>query len=180
MPWIERLFDRLSGFYGSKFGEMWRGCDIESVKQTWAEALAGYTPEEIRAGLDACLSRIFPPTLPEFRMLCRKPIDFEATFYEACEQLQKRESNQDKWSHPSVYWAAVSIGNFDMRNSTWGHIRERWIRALNIELDKGQWPDVPERLEALPAPGKTFTNPEVAKARLEAIKKQFPVKIVKP
>lgn len=171
MPWIERLFDRLSGFYGSKFGEMWRGCDIGSVKQTWAEALAGYSPEEIKAGLEACMSRVFPPTLPEFRMLCRQPVNFESTFREACEQLFKRQSGEDRWSHPAVYWAAIAIGNFDMRNSTWGHIKDRWTRTLRAELDKGEWPEIPQRRDALPKPGQATTPRAVGLSHIAEIKR---------
>lgn len=178
--WIERLFDRLSGFYGSKFGDLWRGCDIDSVKRTWAEALAGYSPEEIKHGLEACLSRVFPPTLPEFLMLCRQPIDFEASFCEACEQLRQRENGNDKWSHPAIYWAAVTVGHFDMRNATWGGIKARWTAVLQAELDKREWPEIPPRREALPAPGKSSVPQEEAQRRIAEIQKMLARKLTTP
>lgn len=71
--WIERLFNRLSALYGSKFADLWRGTDLENVKRTWAEKLGGFAdrPEIIRYALDACDDRPWPPTLPEFIGLCR-------------------------------------------------------------------------------------------------------------
>lgn len=71
--WIERLFNRLSAMYGSKFADLWRGTDLENVKRTWAEKLGGFVdrPDIIRYALDACDDRPWPPTLPEFIGLCR-------------------------------------------------------------------------------------------------------------
>lgn len=44
---------------------------------TWAIGLAGFSAEEIGNGLRACVQRAdgWPPTLPEFRALCRPPKD---------------------------------------------------------------------------------------------------------
>lgn len=71
--WIERLFERLAALYGSKFADMWRGVDLESVKRTWAEKLGGFAerPEIIKHALDACDDKPWPPTLPEFIGMCR-------------------------------------------------------------------------------------------------------------
>ncbi len=71
--WIERLFGRLEGLYGAKFHDAWRGTDTENVKRTWAEKLGGFAgrPEALKAALDACDDKPWPPTLPEFIGLCR-------------------------------------------------------------------------------------------------------------
>lgn len=39
---------------------------------TWAKGLAGITPQQLAAGLEACIVRAdpWPPTLPEFRAMC--------------------------------------------------------------------------------------------------------------
>ena len=42
--WIERVFERLSALYGSKFADLWRGCDIEGVKSRLGEEADGYSP----------------------------------------------------------------------------------------------------------------------------------------
>lgn len=177
MAWIERIFGKLSGIYGSKFADLWRGCDIERVKRTWAEALAGYSPDEIRRGIDACMTRVFPPTLPEFLMLCRPPIDYEAAYYEAVEQLQKRDAGADRWSHPAIYWAATRIGSFDLRNSTWGGIKARWISALQAEMANGEWPAVPPHRKALPAHGDVSVPKEEARRRIAEIQKMLAMKM---
>lgn len=72
-PWVNRLFERMSGLYGVKFADAWRGCDLENVKAVWAAKLAGFyeMPGCLKAALDACDDRPWPPTLPEFLGLCR-------------------------------------------------------------------------------------------------------------
>jgi len=71
--WIDRLFARLEGLYGAKFLDMWRESDLRNVKATWAEKLAGFAdkPEALKAAIDACDEKHWPPTLPEFLVLCR-------------------------------------------------------------------------------------------------------------
>ncbi len=71
--WIDRIFSRLSGIYGSKFVSQWAGCDIENVRNVWAEELAGFRdlPEAIGYALKN-LDPVFPPSALEFRALCRK------------------------------------------------------------------------------------------------------------
>ncbi len=167
--WIERLFSRLVGFYGSKFADLWKGTDLAMVKQVWAETLAGYTPEEIKRGIDACLSRPFPPTLPEFLMLCRPPLNYEAAHTEAVEQMRKREFGEDVWTSPAVYWAAARIGN-DIRAQAYEQIKGRWHAELDkaiADVKAGRLPgEVPKKAVALPAPGETTPPPEKVKEML--------------
>lgn len=72
--WITRLFKRIEALYGSKFLDMWRGTDMENMKATWAEKLGGFAdqPDALRGALEALDSRPWPPTLPEFIILCRE------------------------------------------------------------------------------------------------------------
>ena len=71
--WISRIFEELSGLYGSKFTAMWRETDLTNVKRVWAKRLAGFSdkPDAIRSALDSCDARGFPPTCPEFLSDCR-------------------------------------------------------------------------------------------------------------
>lgn len=73
IAWIDRIFNHLSGLYGSKFTDMWRETDIAEVKLLWAEKLAGFKgrPEAIKSAMDALDDKPWPPTLPEFLHLCR-------------------------------------------------------------------------------------------------------------
>lgn len=83
--WVDRIFDRMQGLYGSLWVERWRNGDMVQVagrqmdagllnaKAVWSEELAGFAsrPDCIKAALDACKSRSLPPTLPEFAQGCR-------------------------------------------------------------------------------------------------------------
>ena len=113
-PWIERLFARFEAMYGARFADAWKGCSIAHVKAVWAEDLGGFSRDELAAGIAGCRSRDWPPTLPEFMKLCRPPIDHQAALLEAIEQMARRESGRDRWSHPAIYWAAVKIGSYDL------------------------------------------------------------------
>lgn len=171
-PWVERLFARLSGFYGSKFSDMWGG-DPATAKAVWAEELADYSAEEIGRGLAACRSRPWPPTLPEFLLLCRPGLDYERAFLEAVEQMPRRAEGRDQWSSPTVYWAAAKIGN-DILSHGYKSIQARWQKAMDEageDIRMGRLPPhVPPRLEALPAPGQTYVSAEEARERLAEIK----------
>ena len=72
--WISRIFDHLSGLYGSRFADLWRGADPEIVRRMWAEKLSGFQdmPGAIKEALSALDSKPNPPTLPEFLELCRE------------------------------------------------------------------------------------------------------------
>ena len=167
--WIERLFERLSAFYGAKFLDMWRELDLHSVKAAWAEELAGYTAAELKCGLAQCKTSAWPPTLPEFMTWCRPTRDTKALWAEACEQMRIRLQGrgEDRWSHPRVYWAAVAIGAHDLNLLGWEQIRARWETALGQAKTDG----IPEYRAALPAPGKTQLNREEARARLAELRK---------
>jgi hypothetical protein len=173
MAWIERLFARLSAFYGSKFADLWRGCDLEAVKAVWANELAGYSRDELARGIAACRTRDWPPTLPEFMKACRPPLDYEHAFLEAVEQMRLREAGEDRWSTPAVFWAAVKLGS-DLSAYPYQSIKGRWKAAIDEAIDgirAGKLPaEVPKRRETLPAPGQCSVPPEVAKQRLAAIR----------
>lgn len=157
-PWIERLFMRFSAMYGAKFADAWRGCNIADVKAVWGEALGGYSREELSAGVAKCLQRDWPPTLPEFLKLCRPPIDYTAALLEAVEQMARRESNRDRWSHPAIFWAAAKIGAYDLSRKTVKELDQEWRKAFGDQLAAGQWAEIPARVHALPAPWQTHSR----------------------
>lgn len=71
--WVSRIFERLEGLYGARFHDLWKGTNPENVKATWAEKLAGFAgrPDALKAALDACDDKPWPPTLPDFLGFCR-------------------------------------------------------------------------------------------------------------
>lgn len=163
--WVDRLFARLSASYGARFSDMWGGVELAVVKAVWADDLADLTTAEVARGVAQCRLARFPPTLPEFLAMCRPGLDPEAAFAEAVQQMALRDQGRDAWSHPAIYWAAATVGGFELRNASWPAIRGRWGRLLAAELAKGEWPAVPPRQVALPAPGQVAADP----ARVEQI-----------
>lgn len=124
MPWVERIFSVMSASYGTLFADRWRGMNLGEVKAAWAAKLADLSPAELKRGIDALPG--FPPTLPEFALLCRpKPIP-EAAHAEACRLIGRL----DGWSDCSVFWAAREIGHHDLKAMRYQDIKGRWIDAL--------------------------------------------------
>jgi len=131
--------------------------------------LADLSRDELARGMAACRESKYPPTLPEFRSLCRPPVDFEAAFVEAVQQMRLRDTGEDHWSSPAVFWAAATIGSFDLRNATWGALEKRWKKVLQAELNKGEWQPIPARALALPAPTTTEEDRKAAGRVLAAV-----------
>lgn len=153
--WVERIFDQMWATFGQKFVQQWAGIDPEKLKAHWATKLAGFSTAELKRGVDALEKQKFCPTLPEFMELCRPPIDPLAAYYEAVQGVTARERGDiGEWSHPAIFWASVAIGAHDLKGSTYAAIKQRWENALQAEIDKGQWVDIPKPMIALPAPSK--------------------------
>jgi hypothetical protein len=171
--WIDRLFARLGAMYGSRFVAMWEGQDMAGVKSIWVEDLAEFTPSEITAGVNACKTREWPPTLPEFIRLCRPSTDYERAFYDAVNQMQRRESGSDHWPSAAIYWAAAGLGR-DLVSRPYVEIRARWAKAVDdaiAAIKSGELPDaVPARMVALPSPGATTPGKEAVAANLARLK----------
>ncbi len=164
--WVEKLLHKMLLSYGKKFTDQWGATSTDELVAHWGQELAGYQPIEIQRGLKALETRDWPPTLPEFKKLCRKPLDATAAYYEAVAGVQARANGEyGKWSHPAIYWAAMPL-SFDLREQSYSQVRARWESALNAQLDAGEWAEIPQPMVALPAPGKTKTSREEAAQRL--------------
>ncbi len=170
VAWAARIIARMKALYGAKFSDQWGALDPDEMAWAWAEELAGYSGEEIACGLQACRQRPFPPTLPEFLVLCRPPIDPQVAFHEAVHCLaQRHRGERGDWSHPAIFHAAVAVGAHDMLNATYGQLRTRWGRALSDQLARGTWDPIPDPQQALPAPRKTEASDREAERTLQAI-----------
>lgn len=169
---MDRLFNRLDGIYPHK----WRAAfaseqAIKNWRDAWADAFAedDLTLDEIKAGLSACRRTFaWPPSLPEFISLCRPGLEPSVAWNEAVKQIALRAEGRDKWSHPAIYWSAVAIGEFDLKNLTFITVKARWERILTANLKKELAP-VPPRMMALPMPGKTVTTQEAGREKIKAI-----------
>lgn len=158
--WVEKLFAKLTAIYGAKMKNQWDGVDLRLVKAEWGEALAGYDPKEIKAGLDACRQRDWPPILPEFLKMCRPALDYEVAYAEAVQMMRYRHSSlkperdRERWSHPAVFWAAAQLG-VDLTVNRYEHIKARWQAELDKAIKasrEGRLPPIPKPPELLAAP----------------------------
>ena len=166
--WVEKMLDEMLLSYGKKFIDQWQGVDTDKLVAHWARQMADFTGPEIRKGLDALDTREWPPSLPEFKKMCRTPIDPMVAYYEALTGLQARAKGASGlWSHPAVYWAAAGL-SFDLLNQTFSAIKVRWEKALADQLDKGTWEAIPAPMVALNAPDKSWTK-QAATETLKAI-----------
>lgn len=156
--WVRRIFERMEDRYGDLWAQRFGGIPVERMARTWAEDLGDLSGDEVARGVSACRDIKFPPTLPEFRALCRKPIDYESALLEAIEQMGRRASNADRWSHPAIYWAAVKIGAYDLSRMTTKELDGRWRKEFGEQLAIGTWAEIPPRREVLPAPGQTHSK----------------------
>lgn len=71
LPWVEKIFQKLTLTFGRDFLGRWEGVPIEEVKADWAHELRGLqqNPKAIAYGLEQCVSGK-PPTVQEFRAAC--------------------------------------------------------------------------------------------------------------
>jgi len=169
--WIEKLFERMAALYGSKFADMWRGTDPEQVKILWAHELGKLSREEVTKGAQALMTLEWPPSLPQFINLCRPKLDAQKAFVEALNGLVARDRGEvGVWSHPAIFWAAVSVGGFDMKNSTYPQIQARWRVALEDELAKGDWAEIPKPALAIPVEKAAANVAEKYLAQLQDFK----------
>lgn len=177
-------FRQLAGYVLMRLTAWWPGkvgrelADERASKlfvHALAEAMAGR--QVSRELVDIGLQRIqaeggeWPPLEVPRLMRYFSPVpDYEAAFAEAQNhafaRLYGEGFSPEAWSHPSVYWAADRLGWFEVRNSSWVQVKQRWPRVLEEVLAWGCWP-VPRK--ALPEESKLQTR-AVQQAELAKIK----------
>lgn len=157
LTWVERLFEVMLTHYGKAFLDKWAVVSADRLKAQWAEKLAGLSSAELRRGVEALDECTFPPSLPEFRRLCRPPVNYEGLFFEAAREWQRRRDGLDVWSDPAVYWAARQLGSA-LRELPYEKLRARWREALDAarrDVRSGvlaaEVPPAPRRAPMLPA-----------------------------
>jgi hypothetical protein len=113
------MVDKLFNFFLVRYGKLWAeryanlGLTMNDIKSEWEAELCRLTPQELQAGIDACRTKAFPPTLPEFVKMC--------------------------WSgHPSsdAAWA-IAVKSIDENNTvTWTkEIMQAWDRCRAVYED---------------------------------------------
>jgi len=169
--WVEILFEKMALTYGKRFTDQWSGCDPEKLKAHWAKELYGYSRAELAHGYADLNTREWPPTLPEFKRLCRTPIDPLVAYHEALNGICARERGETfNWSHPAVFWAITKIGAFDLKSQNYPMIKTRWEKALQEELAQDSWLPIPEPAVALPSPSESLLSKKEAARLLAELK----------
>ncbi len=160
--WIEKMFDKMLLDYGKKFTDQWSGADPDKLISHWSHELSGFIGAELKRGYDALSYRDWPPSLPEFKRMCRPRIDALVAYYEAIAGVQARQNGEmGAWSHPAIFWAAMPLA-FDLNNQTFSQIKVRWEIAFAEQMDRGQWADIPAPLLALPEPENKLSREDAA------------------
>lgn len=171
LRWVEDLFERLTAIVGSVMATVYAGADEQRVKAEWAEALAGFSADEVKRGLAATRTRKFAPNLPEFLHLCRPALDPEVAWIEADQGMASHAKGERfAWSHPAVYWAGRQFG-YELRSGTFERCRKRWTAALAAEFAKGAWaaPADPTH-RRIAAPEQQTCSPEMSAEAREKLR----------
>jgi hypothetical protein len=150
--WIEKMFHKMLLEYGKKFTDQWGGADTDELIAHWARELAGYTGPEMKRGLAGLDNREWPPTLPEFKKMCRPPVNEMTGYYEAIAGLEQRGKGEfGVWTHPAIYWAANFL-RVDLMSQTYAQVKDRWNAILKSQMERGEWADIPPARVLLPTP----------------------------
>ncbi len=135
--WVERIFQRMQGLYGSLWVDRWRsGETVErngrqfdrgllNAKATWAQELGGFSGqhERIARALESCRHRSMPPTLPEFLDLCRQQVAEQTlSLPPPTQDAERRQRNIEQAT-------AVKIG---------GDVGKDWARKILDRYESGE------------------------------------------
>jgi hypothetical protein len=163
------MFKKMLLDYGKKFTDQWGAADTDELIAHWSQEMAGYSGGEIARGLAAMAAKDWPPTLPEFKKMCRPPVSATEAYWEAMAGLQARAAGRlGEWSHPAIFWAAMPLRTL-LASEGFDVVRSRWERALSESLARGEWEAIPAPMAALAAPGRASTSKEEAKLRLQGL-----------
>lgn len=81
---------------GATFGHRWISSYGAEPSETWLAGLVDMTPEELRTGLVACMTwePEWPPTLPQFRKLCRPVQQAAHEIYQRLPEPEERRAER--------------------------------------------------------------------------------------
>lgn len=126
--WVEALFTKLTLAYGREFLSRWEGIDLSDVKTDWGHELSGFErhPEAIAYAL-AHLP-IKPPTVLEFRAICRMaPAPATPRLEAPVANAARRDAELDKLQH------LIRLAAGPMGGRGWAHkVLERVQRGERV------------------------------------------------
>lgn len=125
MPWVDRIFDKLTLVYGQSFLRRWADIDLAAVKADWAHELAWYAqqPSSIAWALQN-LPADKPPTVLEFRAIARKaPV-------EPAPRVEAPKADPER--------VAAELGKLGPLLERKGDDGKDWARRLVARADAGE------------------------------------------
>lgn len=153
---IDDLLSRIQAAVGDRFFDNYKGSDPAVFRDEWAHALSDLKKHELERGLRELANAKFPPSLGEFRVMCRPCLDPEWAFHHAHLCLLERDKGEvGNWSHPAE-WRAASVMSLEIRRGDYGACKGRWRVLLERELAAG-WGEMP------PVPPQRLSNGEVTR-----------------
>ena len=85
---MDQLWRHMSQIYGHKWTSAYTADPAGSAATTWSKGLSGLSGRQLADGLAACIASAdqWPPTLPQFRMMCLGIPPFDAVRADASQQ----------------------------------------------------------------------------------------------
>lgn len=81
--WITAIFKRFDVYFGAKWVAA-ADNDREKYLYVWSDCLDGFTGDEIKMGLSAAVDLDWPPSVGEFKKMCRPQPLINAQAYQNC------------------------------------------------------------------------------------------------
>jgi|ERR1051326_1208638 hypothetical protein len=164
---VGKLLGKLKKDYGKRFTDQWKDFSDQQIADNWLEALYDYSIYELMTGYVGLRDKDWPPSIPEFLNLCRTKIDYEKAYWEALGGIQARQRGEvGTWSHPAIFFASTGLYH-DILNLPYDKLKSRWEMALDRELSKNNWPNIP-------VPPKQITNdPKITKEEAEKMMREI-------
>lgn len=160
---MDRFFDNFRALFGAKFTSQFDDPKFYNIwLVTWANGLKGLTKTQMLEGLKKCVDLAWPPSIGEFRALCRSEHqpNYETLFHEAAKlAAQQVHGVEVNWPSALLYWSAEAFGWDELRFATWGNCQRQWTAAVDEMLKEEILPPIPAQ-QALPAPGKSCITME--------------------
>ncbi len=123
LPWVDKIFDKLTLIYGQSFLRRWADIDLNAVKSDWAHELAGFEahPKAIAWALQN-LPIDKPPTVLDFKFIARRAPPEELPRLEAPKASPDRVAEELAKLAPIVErkpqadgraWARAIVGRYE-------------------------------------------------------------------
>lgn len=165
---VVQMFEVMHMDHGKKFIDLWISVDPSTLVDHWCNELKGFTPREIKRGLELQKALDWPPTTSEFKKLCRPSIDAEIAFREALKQGTAREcGNPNEWSSPAIFWAWREVGAKAFREQHYSSLKKVWEKALADQFEKGVWDAIPPMVLKLEAEMRSTQVCERGRAKIQ-------------